>query len=205
MLETESSSSMNVLNDGVVPTLTSSYGKGPGPGGGDGRPMVYGFDPGASRDVGELFLEEQSKTLSNGSCPGHHNGIVKENEMEKKYVVRRLCPDECAALQGYPKDWVNIGEWTDSKGKKHKDSDSPKYKAYGNSIAVPAWGFIINGIEAELRKDGVKTPKMGSLFDGIGGFPLLWEHFGGKAVWASEIEEFCIAVTKIRFPEEVEE
>ena len=45
---------------------------------------------------------------------------------------------------------------------------------------------------------------MGSLFDGIGGFPLLWEriHGAGTASWASEIEEFAIAVTKIRFPEE---
>lgn len=41
----------------------------------------------------------------------------------------------------------------------------------------------------------------GSLFDGIGGFPLCWEdvHGAGTAVWASEIEEFPIAVTKKRF------
>ena len=45
---------------------------------------------------------------------------------------------------------------------------------------------------------------MGSLFDGIGGFPLCWEtiHGRGSARWASEIEEFPIAVTKLRFPEE---
>ena len=44
---------------------------------------------------------------------------------------------------------------------------------------------------------------MGSLFDGIGGFPLCWEtiHGKGSARWASEIEEFPIAVTKLRFPE----
>ena len=47
---------------------------------------------------------------------------------------------------------------------------------------------------------------LGSLFDGIGGFPLAWEAAGGRAVWASEIDEFCIAVTTRRFPEkEVEE
>ena len=41
---------------------------------------------------------------------------------------------------------------------------------------------------------------MGSLFDGIGGFPLIWEEINGKGscLWASEIEEFPIAVTKIR-------
>ena len=45
---------------------------------------------------------------------------------------------------------------------------------------------------------------LGSLFDGIGGFPLCWEdvHGAGTAVWASEIEEFPIAVTKKRFGSE---
>lgn len=43
---------------------------------------------------------------------------------------------------------------------------------------------------------------MASLFDGIGGFPLVFQKHGGKAVWASEIEEFPIAVTKKHFPEE---
>jgi DNA (cytosine-5)-methyltransferase 1 len=43
---------------------------------------------------------------------------------------------------------------------------------------------------------------MASLFDGIGGFPLVYERNGCKAVWASEIEEFPIAVTKYHFKED---
>ncbi len=42
---------------------------------------------------------------------------------------------------------------------------------------------------------------MGSLFDGIGGFPLAAVHNGITPVWASEIEAFPIKVTKIRFPD----
>ena len=42
---------------------------------------------------------------------------------------------------------------------------------------------------------------MGSLFDGIGGFPLAAIHNGIIPVWASEIEAFPIQVTKIRFPQ----
>ena len=38
--------------------------------------ICFGFDPGASRDVGVLFIEECGKTLTNGTCPGHHNGVV---------------------------------------------------------------------------------------------------------------------------------
>ena len=38
--------------------------------------VTYSFDPGASRDVGALFIEECAKTLTNGTCPGHHDGVV---------------------------------------------------------------------------------------------------------------------------------
>ena len=53
--------------------------------------------------------------------------------IEENAVVRRLTPMECERLQGYPDHWTDIGEWTDSKGKKHKDADSPRYKALGKS------------------------------------------------------------------------
>lgn len=41
---------------------------------------------------------------------------------------------------------------------------------------------------------------MGSLFDGIGGFPLAAERYGIKTLWASEIEPFPMKVTEQRFP-----
>ena len=49
----------------------------------------------------------------------------------------------------------------------------------------------------------MKSLTMGSLFDGIGGFPLAALHNGIIPVWASEIEAFPIEVTKIRFPDMV--
>lgn len=55
-----------------------------------------------------------------------------------------------------------------------------------------------------MRAEGVESPTLGSLFDGIGGFPLAYERQGCKAVWASEIEEFPIAVTKYRFKEDTQ-
>jgi DNA (cytosine-5)-methyltransferase 1 len=113
-------------------------------------------------------------------------------------IVRRLSPMECERLQGYPDGWTDIGEWTDSKGKKHKAADSPRYKALGNSIALPFWQYLARRICAQYERDIT----IGSLFDGIGGFPLVFERCGAKVVWASEIEEFPIAVTKKHFPEE---
>ena len=119
-----------------------------------------------------------------------------------RWIVRRLTPTECERLQGYPDGWTDIGEWTDTKGKKHKPADSPRYKALGNSIALPQWFWIAQKMKPYMG-DGAK---LGSLFDGIGGFPLVWETtYGiGTARWASEIEEFPIAVTKKHFPERKE-
>lgn len=116
-------------------------------------------------------------------------------------IVRRLTPLECERLQGFPDGWTDIGEWVDSKGKKHKDADSPRYKALGNSIALPFWQWMATRMVNVLKSKGVEKPTMASLFDGIGGFPLAYSRNDCTPVWASEIEEFGIAVTKRHFPE----
>lgn len=156
--------------------------------------------------------------------------MVMENDM----IVRRLTPMECERLQGFPDGWTLIGEpeevevkdykrtydsdgreiskefigthketeyfYIDENGKKKKCSDSARYKALGNSIAIPFWFYLLRRISAQYERPAT----LGSLFDGIGGFPLCWEGCNGKgtAIWASEIEEFPIAVTKRRFGEE---
>ena len=135
-------------------------------------------------------LKAKAENIGNGSeC------LIAEKAIH--WIVRRLTPVECERLQGYPDGWTDIGDWVDSKGKKHKLTDTPRYKALGNSIALPQWWWIVNRLRPYMRED----PTLGSLFDGIGGFPLVWETTYGKgtARWASEIEEFPIAVTKKRF------
>lgn len=148
-------------------------------------------------------------------------------------VVRRLTPTECERLQAYPDGWTLIGEpeevevkdykrtydedgneiskeligthmeteyfYIDENGKKKKCSDSARYKALGNSIALPFWFYLLRRISAEYERPAT----LGSLFDGIGGFPLCWERCNGvgTARWASEIEPFPIAVTKYWFEE----
>lgn len=132
-----------------------------------------------------------------GTLRVHASGGAEELTMQHM-IVRRLMPLECERLQGYPDGWTNIGEWTDSKGKRHKESaDSARYKALGNSIALPPWKWVLKRICAQYERDAT----MGSLFDGIGGFPLIWEQINGQGscLWASEIEEFPMAVTRRRF------
>ena len=120
-----------------------------------------------------------------------------ETYISQDMTVRRLTPLECERLQGLPDHWTDIGDWIDSKGKKHKSADTPRYKAIGNGIALPFWEWMLNRLCSYFNY----APTLGSLFDGIGSFPLIWERINGKShtLWASEIEEFPIAVTKFRF------
>ena len=139
-------------------------------------------------DEGKCIVNEQETVGS--LCARDYKGVGS---------VRRLTPLECTRLQGYPDGWVDIGDWVDSNGKSHKDADSPKYKALGNSIALPWWQWLAYRIVAELKRSGVSDPTMGSLFSGIGGFEFVFTKAGCTPVWSSEIEEFCIAVTEKHF------
>lgn len=155
------------------------------------------------------FSKEAYNTGKNASCSlGVESGDVAPTMRADthpagiaykilRWIVRRITPMECERLQGYPDGWTDIGEWLDTRGKRHKSADGPRYKALGNTIALPQWWWITCKMAQYLPEHAT----LGSLFDGIGGFPLVWEtrHGKGTAVWASEIEEFPIAITKKHF------
>ena len=129
----------------------------------------------------------------------HDPMAVMEIKPDRDKFIRRLTPLECERLQGFPDNWTDIGEWTGSNGKGHKESaNTGRYKAMGNSIALPPWRWVLS----RLYKQFGRPATMASLFDGVGGFPLIWNELGGETIWASEIEEFPIAVTKRRFGEQ---
>ena len=113
-----------------------------------------------------------------------------------------------------PDNWTLVGEpvpkydsdgnvveieryYIDQNGKRKKVSDSARYKALGNGICTPFWAWLMKRISAQYERPAT----LGSLFDGIGSFPLLWERINGRgtAVWSSEIEDFPIAVSKQHF------
>ena len=58
------------------------------------------------------------------------------------YLIRRLTPLECERLQGFPDGWTDIPG----------ASDSARYKALGNSVAIPCVEFIMGRIAAALRE-----------------------------------------------------
>lgn len=186
----------------VVPSLQARMGTG-----GNQVPLTY---------------QQVTGTLSPGAHAGSYNGQDAYNDMLVAHTlrargnctfredsetfainrdaVRRLTPLECTRLQGFPDGWVDIGEWTDEKGRVRKEADAPKYKALGNSIALPFWRWLLRRISEHLPKGAT----LGSLFDGIGGFPLCWAEICGaeNCRWSSEIEQFPIAVVKRHFGDE---
>ena len=193
-----------------VPALQARMGTG-----GNQVPLTYGIGNGQANEAG-IMAEEVSQTLNtmhdaqavmcedvSHALRAKANCAYREDAetyLVQNMVVRRLTPMECERLQGFPDHWTDIGEWIDEKGKKHKDADSPRYKALGNSIALPFWDWMLRRMARYLPEGAT----LGSLFDGIAGFPLIWERIHGKgtARWASEIEQFPIAVTKKHFSEE---
>ena len=205
------------VTEGIAPTLTCTHG---------GEPAAcYGFYP-QMKAESNCFIEDKANTIVNGTCPGHHNGVVVavdcrnatesdttgalqsvsahslngNNVVRIRYIVRRLTPLECERLQGYPDLWTDIGEYIDSKGKKCKSSDAARYKALGNSIALPSWKWVLKKLSAQYERDAT----MASLFSGIGGFDLIWTQINGKdsVLWEAEIEDFPSAVTKRHFGNE---
>lgn len=69
--------------------------------------------------------------------------LVVEQGVQRKYIVRRLTPTECARLQGFP-DW-----WCEGLG----GSDSAIYKAYGNGLALPCAYDAMRRIAKEAERE----------------------------------------------------
>lgn len=213
LVQTEKSATLSTVQDQTLfqPVVYDARGNG------DGRtcPTITGDHENRITDYTAIAIErktfneqsfshyKESEKCSTLKAKAGNIGNGSECLVAEKiirWIVRRLTPVECERLQGYPDGWTDIGEWVDSKGKKHKYADSPRYKALGNSIALPQWFWIAQKMKPYLSENAT----LGSLFDGIGGFPLVWQRAYGKgtARWASEIEEFPMAVTKRRFGEE---
>lgn len=144
-------------------------------------------------------------------------GMVRLNSQGTWEVWRYVTPDSKSFDPTREAD-QNGGYWENTrKPYRHKtraqmvrwynksfceDADSARYRAIGNSIALPSWGWVL----ARLSLCASAEPTMASLFDGIGGFPLIWEGLNGKGscLWASEIDAFPIAVTLARIGDGVD-
>lgn len=134
-----------VKND-VCLTLTTAMGTG-----GNNTPFVLEkLSEGSVNAFGESgFADYTEDKISTLKASGGHNGggsetlIVNNNNNSQtvnyfKPIVRRLTPLECERLQGFPDDWTS------------SESDSARYKALGNSVALPCVDYIMSGIREIL-------------------------------------------------------
>jgi DNA (cytosine-5)-methyltransferase 1 len=118
VLMDQGGSVMSVLEDGTVGTL---------------RRETHGHEPAVLHAVGDL-----AGTLrANPGSGFRSDGSPVEGVAIHNMAVRRLTPVECERLQGFPDNYTNI-PWR----KKEESPDGPRYKALGNSMAVPVMSWI---------------------------------------------------------------
>ena len=96
---------------------------------------VAGLDCRNGMENGDLCGTLQSKTDGGYSLNNVHPVRVGK-------LIRRLTPLECERLQGFPDYWTDIPD----------ASDSARYKALGNSVAIPCVEHVLRGIAYFLRK-----------------------------------------------------
>ena len=99
----------------------------------DGSTGTAGKGALIEREVTFTVAATQDQTLFDGS--------------DGDYIVRRITPLECERLQGFPDGWTDVA-W---RGKEHAP-DGPRYKALGNSMAVPVMRWIGERIEFVERE-----------------------------------------------------
>jgi DNA (cytosine-5)-methyltransferase 1 len=72
----------------------------------------------------------------------HATDLICQPDTDQRQLIRRLTPLECERLQGFPDGWTEIPG----------ASDSARYKALGNSVAIPCVTFVLRGIVAVQRE-----------------------------------------------------
>ena len=108
------------------------------------------------KDATDLICQPYQQTVGMIGYSDHkrvNNQFVSEDKciVEKRNLIRRLTPLECERLQGFPDGWTLIPE----------ASDSARYKALGNSVAIPCVDFVLRGIAYFLRRiKGEDNPGM---------------------------------------------
>ena len=182
------------------------------------------FNQGTNAQFDFSVLENQQPTLTSRGPGGVSQNAIVRRLTPKECERLQQFPDDWTLI-GEPKE-VEVKDYeytydedgnetsktfvgthkeieyfyTDENGKEKRLADSVRYKALGNSCALPFWQWLDGRISSEY----VGTCTLGSLFDGISAFPLVHaRHNGPKSVrWSSEIEDFPIAVSKTHFGDE---
>lgn len=142
----------------ISPTVTARYGTG-----GGNTPLVQ-EDSDVYCIVGNI-IDRQPENGGNGCgyqtdlaytlTAADHHAIAQPYQDErmrgKVQLIRRLTPLECERLQAFPDDWTNIPG----------ASDSARYRALGNSVAIPCVEFIMKSLREVTELEAEQSQVQG--------------------------------------------
>ena len=115
----------------------------------DGQSYSLGITQSSGLDHHAVYSRQrvddfrENGVVSTQSARQHKDAtdLVCQKAEAYAYLIRRLTPLECERLQGFPDGWTDIPG----------ASDSARYKALGNSVAIPCVEFVMGRIAAALR------------------------------------------------------
>ena len=115
----------------------------------DGQSYSLGITQSSGLDHHAVYSRQrvddfrENGVVSTQSARQHKDAtdLVCQKAEAYAYLIRRLTPLECERLQGFPDGWTDIPD----------ASDSARYKALGNSVAIPCVEFVMGRIAAALR------------------------------------------------------
>ena len=94
------------------------------------------------KDATDLIYQKTVGALTTSDSKGPNAQYVSSDKLvvEAPLLIRRLTPRECERLQGFPDDWTALPG----------AADSPRYRALGNSVAIPCVEFLMRGMALAL-------------------------------------------------------
>ena len=97
------------------------------------------------KDATDLIYQETVGALTTSDSKGPNAQYVSQDKLvvEGPLLIRRLTPRECERLQGFPDDWTCLPG----------AADAPRYKALGNSVAIPCVEYLMRGMACVLRAE----------------------------------------------------
>lgn len=107
----------------------------------DATDLVYQAEVFGQTQFGNYSPGCTTLRAQGGDNGGGSENLVAQENMPSAYLIRRLTPLECERLQGFPDGWTDI----------EGASDSSRYKALGNSVAIPCVEFIMHGLALALK------------------------------------------------------
>jgi site-specific DNA-cytosine methylase len=148
--------------------------------------------PAVAVDCYNQTLQDKAIPIrSKASDIDHTGGVINPSQA---MAVRRLTPKECERLQGFPDNHTLI-PW---RGKSAEQCpDGPRYKALGNSMAVPCMAWIGSRIAAQESE----PLRYLSVCSGIEAASMAWEPVGWQPAAFAEVEKFPSAVLAHHWPQ----